>query len=184
MQMQVTLDGYVAGPNGEMDWMTWNWDEQLKEYVTALTQPVDLILLGRVLAEGFIPYWTDALAAGGDEAEGADAMVNTPKVVFTKTLTESPWVNTTLATGNIVDEIAQLKNQPGGDMMVYGGAGLASSLIEHNLIDEYYIFINPVVIGGGLTIYNSLRERLNLKLVEAKAFSSGINVLFYTPADK
>ncbi|MBD1364847.1 dihydrofolate reductase family protein [Mucilaginibacter sp. ZT4R22] len=180
-QMQVTLDGYVAGPEGEMDWMTWNWDEELKEYVGAITEPVDLIILGRVLAEGFIPYWTGAL---GEGEEGADKMVNTHKVVFTKTLTENPWANTTLATGDIAEEISKLKSQPGGDIMVYGGARLASAMIKNNLIDEYHIFVNPVVIGSGMTIYNDLQDRLNLKLVETRSFPCGINVLVYNPVEK
>jgi dihydrofolate reductase len=180
-QMQVTLDGYVAGPEGELDWVTWTWDDELKEYVTAITQPVDLIILGRVLAEGFIPYWTAALEQA---EEGAEKMVNTPKVVFTKTMTENPWENTTLATGDIAKEVAKLKEQPGGDIMVYGGARLASAMIKNNLIDEYHIFVNPVVIGSGMTIYNDLQDRLNLKLVETRSFPCGINVLVYNPAEK
>nr|WP_294947473.1 dihydrofolate reductase family protein [uncultured Mucilaginibacter sp.] len=183
MQMQVTLDGYVAGPNGEMDWAAWNWDDELKEYVTAITQPVDLIVLGRVLAEGFIPFWIQSLA-GDEPQEGAGKMVNTPKVVFTKTLTESPWENTTLATGDIKEEVARLKARPGGDIMVYGGAGLASAMIKNNLIDEYHIFINPVVIGKGMTIYKGLQDRMNLNLVETRSFACGINVLVYNPAQK
>ena len=180
-QMQVTLDGYVAGPNGEMDWITWNWDDELKEYVTAITQPVDLIILGRVLAEGFIPYWTGAIEQA---EEGAEKMVKTPKVVFTKTMTKNPWENTTLATGDIAKEVAKLKEQPGGDIIVYGGARLASAMIKNNLIDEYHIFVNPVVIGSGMTIYNDLQDRLNLKLVETRSFPCGINVLVYNPAEK
>ncbi|MEO7213429.1 dihydrofolate reductase family protein [Mucilaginibacter sp.] len=182
-QIQVTLDGYVAGPEGEMDWMTWNWDDELKEYVTAITEPVDLIILGRVLAEGFIPVWEQRLTEFGPE-DGAEKMVNTPKVVFTKTMTENPWENTTLATGDITEEVCRFKNQPGGDIMVYGGARLASAMIKNNLIDEYHIFVNPVVIGKGMTIYNDLKDRLNLKLVETRSFPCGINVLVYNPAEK
>lgn len=182
-QMQVTLDGYVAGPNGEMDWMTWNWDDELKEYVGGITEPIDLIVLGRKLAEGFIPVWKQRLEELGP-GEGAEMMVNTAKVVFTKTMTENPWENTTLATGDIAEEMANLKNQPGGDIMVYGGAGLASAMIKNNLIDEYHLFINPVVIGKGMTIYKDLQSRLNLKLVETRSFPCGINVLVYHPAEK
>jgi dihydrofolate reductase len=183
LQMQVTLDGYVAGPNGEMDWMTWNWDEELTAYVGSITELIDLIILGRVLAEGFIPVWKQRLEELGPQ-DGAEKMVNTPKVVFTKTMTENPWGNTSLATGDIAEEMYKLKNLPGGDIMVYGGAGLASAMIKHNLIDEYHIFINPVVIGEGMTIYNELQGRLNLNLVEARSFPCGINVLVYQPAAK
>ena len=84
----MSLDGYIAGINGEMDWMEWNWDDELKNYVKEITEPVDCIVLGRKLAQGFIPYW-----ASNPEQEGADKMNNTPKVVFTKTLDKSEWDN-------------------------------------------------------------------------------------------
>ena len=104
LQVQMTVDGYIAGPNGEMDWMAWDWDDALKNYVTAITAPVDCIILGRKLAEGFIPHW-----AANPEQEGAYKMNNTAKVVFTKTLDKSDWPNTVFAKGNLVDEITQLK---------------------------------------------------------------------------
>ena len=177
----MSLDGYVAGPDGEMDWMTWNWDEELTSYVGGITAPVDLIILGRGLAEGFIPVWQERLDLG-DTEEFPQKMVHTPKVVFTKTITGKPWANTTIANGDIVEEVNKLKAQPGGDIMVYGGAMLASAMIRNNLIDEYHIFINPVVIGQGVSIYNDLQNRLNLDLIEARSFSCGINVLVYRPA--
>ncbi|WP_374950565.1 dihydrofolate reductase family protein [Mucilaginibacter sp.] len=183
LQMQVSLDGFVAGPNNEMDWMTWDWDDQLKEYVADITRPVDTIILGRVLAEGFIPVWKER----SNEAE-ADAfthkMVNDPKVVFTRSLSESPWENTTLATGDIAEEVSKLKAQEGGDIVAYGGARLVSALIKNNLIDEYHLFVNPAAIGKGKPIFAELDSKLNLKLIKANSFSCGINVLCYAPADK
>ncbi|RYU89296.1 dihydrofolate reductase [Mucilaginibacter terrigena] len=181
LQMQVSLDGFVAGPNNEMDWMTWNWDDKLKEYVQEITGPVDAIVLGRVLAEGFIPVWKERAADPAADSF-THKMVNSPKVVFTKTLTENPWENTTLATGNIVEEINKLKGQPGGDIVVYGGATFASALIKHNLVDEYHIFVNPVAIGKGKSIYKALEAKLALKLVKATTFDCGITVLCYNPA--
>ena len=114
LQVQITVDGYIAGPNGEMDWMVWDWDDALKNYVTAITTPVDCIILGRKLAQDFIPHW-----AANPEQEGANKMNDTAKVVFTKTLDKSEWPNTVLAKGNLVDEIIQLKKQPGKDIIVY-----------------------------------------------------------------
>lgn len=180
LQMQVSLDGFVAGPNNEMDWMTWNWDDQLKAYVQEITEPVDTIVLGRVLAEGFIPVWKDR-----SNDENADTfthkMVNDPKVVFSKSLDESPWENAIVA-GDLVAEIDKLKQQPGGDIMVYGGAKLASAMIKHNLIDEYHLFVNPVIIGKGKTIFGDVDSKLDLKLVKAQPFECGVTVLSYTPA--
>ncbi|GGH22999.1 pyrimidine reductase [Mucilaginibacter phyllosphaerae] len=181
--MQVSLDGFVAGPDNEMDWMTWNWDDKLKEYVQQITEPVDTIILGRVLAEGFIPVWKERAADPAADSF-THKMVNDPKVVFTQTLTENPWENTRLATGDIVEEINNLKSRPGGDIVAYGGARFASALIKHNLIDEYHLFINPVALGRGKTIFADLDTRLNLQLVNAIAFECGVTVLCYNPAAK
>ena len=176
LQVQMTVDGYIAGPNGEMDWMVWDWDDALKNYVTAITAPVDCIILGRKLAQGFIPHW-----AANPEQEGADKMNNTAKVVFTKTLDKSEWPNTVLAKGNLVDEITQLKKQPGNDIIVYGGANFVSALIKEGLIDEYHLFINPTAIGNGMTIFKELDGKLNLALVKSTSFACGIVVLNYEP---
>ncbi len=176
LQVQMTVDGYIAGPNGEMDWMVWDWDDALKNYVTVITTPVDCIILGRKLAQGFIPHW-----AANPEQEGADKMNNTAKIVFTKSLDRSEWPNTVLAKGNLVDEISQLKKQPGNDIIVYGGANFVSALIKEGLIDEYHLFINPTAIGKGMTIFKELDGKLNLALVKSTSFACGIVVLHYEP---
>ena len=105
--------------------------------------------------------------------------VETPKVVFTKTLDKSEWENTAIATGDLADEVSKLKNQDGKDIIVYGGANFVSNLIRQGLIDEYYLFVNPVALGSGMTIFNNVDNRLNLNLVEAKDFSCGIALLHY-----
>lgn len=174
LQVQMSVDGYIAGPDGAMDWMVWNWDDKLKEYVGGITDPVDCIVLGRKLAEGFIPHW-----ASNPELEGAGKFNSTPKVVFSKTLERSIWENTTLASGDLREEINQLKNQAGKDMIAYGGGSFVSSLIENELIDEYHLFINPTIIGDGMAIFKTVKNRINLKLVKAIAFDCGIVVLHY-----
>jgi dihydrofolate reductase len=179
IQVQISIDGYVAGPNHEMDWMAWNWDDELKDFVNDLHKPVDTILLGRGMADGFISHWTNVTQNPEDPSfEFARLMVDTPKVVFTKTLEESTWANTVLAKGNLADEINQLKNQSGGDIIVYGGAGFDASLIAENLIDELMLFVNPTAIGQGLKIF---KGRTNLELVSAKPFACGITVMTYRP---
>ena len=105
--------------------------------------------------------------------------METPKIVFTKTLNKSEWSNTEIATGDLKDEIIKLKSQTGKDIIVYGGASFDSSLIKENLIDEYYLFINPVVIGNGKTIFKDLKEIRKLSLVESIAFDSGTVLLHY-----
>lgn len=180
LQMQMTVDGYVGDVNGEMGWMIFNWDDGLKEYVTALTNPIDTIVLGKNLAEGFIPHWEN-VAANPDHPEftAGQKFTDTPKVAFSKTLDKSPWNNTVLAKGDLVDEITKLKNQNGGDIITYGGATLVSDLIKHKLIDEFHLFVNPTAIGKGMTIFSSLENKQPLSLVKSTSFDCGIVVLHY-----
>jgi dihydrofolate reductase len=179
LQVQMTVDGYIAGINGEMDWTTRDWDDKLKKYVGEITEPIDCIILGRKLAQGFIPYW-----ASHPEQEGADKFNSTKKVVFTKTLEKSEWDNTVLAKGYLVEEIAKLKRQDGKDIIAYGGATFVSALIKHGLIDEFHLFINPTAIGNGMSIFKELDNKQNLRLLKTTSFECGIVVLNYEPQHK
>ncbi len=177
LQMQVSIDGFVAGPNSEMDWMVWNWDTKCLEFVKELTAPVDCILLGRKLAEGFIPHWAAASAAP-EADEFTRKMSETPKIVFSKTLTSHEWANTRIENGDLAESVQALKAQEGGDIIAYGGADFVHSLISAGLIDELNLFVNPTAIGNGMAIF---RERTNLKLIKAMPFECGITVLQYEP---
>jgi dihydrofolate reductase len=187
LQVQMTVDGFMAGPNGEMDFMVWKWDDGLINYVKEITEPVDCIVLGRKLAQGFIPYWaTVASDPGHEEFTAGKKFTDTNKVVFTKTLDNAEpstmgWHNTVLAKGDLADEIATLKNQHGKDIIAYGGATFVSALIKYGLIDEFHLFINPTAIGNGMTIFNELDSKQNLVLVKSSAFDCGIVVLNYEP---
>ena len=182
LQIQMTIDGFIAGPNGEMDWMTLPWTEDINKYVGEITDPVDTIVLGRKLAVGFIPYWA-TVAANPDDPEftAGKKITDTHKVVFTKTLDKSEWENTVVAKAELVDEITKLKKQDGKDIIAYGGATFVSVLIKHELIDEFHLFINPTAIGNGMTIFKDLDVKQNLKLVKSKSFDCGIVVLNYEP---
>ena len=143
LQVQLSVDSYIAGPNGEMDWMIWNWDDKLKKYVFELTDSVETIILGRKMTDGFVSYWSALMNKPDDTFyEFAKKMIQTPKVVFTKTLKKSQWANTDIATGNLREEIMKLKTQNGKDIIVYGGASLDSSLIKEGLIDDFHLFCN------------------------------------------
>jgi dihydrofolate reductase len=175
LQMQMTIDGFVAGPNGELDWMEWNWSDDIKQYVTELTNSLDTILLGRKMTDGFISHWTNVTQnPDNPEYAAAKIFVDTPKVVFTRTLNESKWANSTLAKGNLTEEVNKLKAQNGKDIIVYGGAGFVSSLIKNNLIDEYYLFTNPTAIGKGLEIFKGIEDKMSLNLVQSHAFECSI----------
>ena len=174
LQVQMTIDGFVAGQGGELDWMTFEMDDKAKKYVNDLTDSSDTILLGRKMTDGFVNYWTSVLDnPESDQYSFAQKMVNTPKIVFSKTVTESRWANTTVTNGDLVEEIEKLKQQDGQDIIVYGGANFVSNLIEKKLIDEFHIVINPAAIGRGLTIFGNLKNTLKLKFVQSTAFSNG-----------
>jgi dihydrofolate reductase len=180
LQVQMSIDGCIAGPNGEMDWMVGLQDDKINKYVNELTESFDTILLGRKMADGFISYWSDVINKPDDPWYAlAKKMIEIPKVVFTKTLNKSKWINTDIATGDLTDEIMKLKSRDGKDMVVYGGASFDSSLIKLGLIDEFLLFINPVAIGKGMTIFKELNEIQKFNMVKSKPFDSGVVLLHY-----
>jgi dihydrofolate reductase len=183
LQMQISLDGYVARPNGELDWMTWDQDDELIQFIHSLIDSSDTILLGRKMTDGFVSHWENVVNNQPDSPNFllAKKMVDNPKVVFTKTLDKSTWNNTTLAKGNLAEGIANLKKQKGKDIIVYGGAGFASSLIKEGLIDEYHLFVNPTAIGNGMTIFKSLDRTQKFSPIQSKFYSCGTTVLSYKP---
>lgn len=178
----MTIDGFISGTNGEMDWMKFPWTEDIVNYVREITEPVDTILLGRKLAEGFIPHWTNVVKdTNNPEYEGGVKLTTTPKVVFSKTLNTSIWDNTIVANGELVAEVTKLKNEVGNDLIAYGGGAFVSSLIKNKLIDELHLFINPTAIGNGMPIFKELKEFQNFSLKDVKHFDCGIIVLVYKP---
>lgn len=182
LQVQVSIDGFIAGPNGEMDWMVWNWDEELKSYVKEITGTVDCIIMGRKLAEGFIPYWATVAENPDDPQYNFGlTMKDTHKLVFSKSPGPSSWHNTRVTAGDLVEVITELKNQNGKDIIVYGGGSFVSSLIKAGLIDEYHLFINPTAIGDGMTIFKRLTNKQPFNLLKSLAFACGIVVNCYEP---
>ena len=180
LQVQITIDGFIAGPNGEMDFMVWDWDDEAKKYVSELTDSIDCILLGRVLAQGFIPYWEKVASDPADpQYLFGKKMSDASRVVFSRKLHDIEWQNVKLANGDLTEEINKLKNQEGKDMIVYGGGTFVSALIKQGLIDEFNLFVNPVAIGNGMSIFKELGSKQNLTLVRAIPFACGIVVLNY-----
>lgn len=181
LQIQLSADGFNSRPDGALDWMTWNWDDKLKQTVNDLHDPVDTILLGRKMTEGFVTHWENVTTTPEDPSYGfAMKMVETPKVVFSRTATTTPGKNTTVVNGNLKDEVNKLKEQDGGDIIVYGGTELVSNLIQENLIDEYNLFINPTAIGGGGSIFSKVDGgRQDLQLKQAIPFDCGVVLLQY-----
>jgi dihydrofolate reductase len=178
LQMQTTLDGFVAGPQGELDWMKPEMDDRQVELMKQLTLGMDTILMGRKMASGFTNHWEGVVDSqpGSAEYEYAKIFVDTPKIIFSKTVTEVEGKNVTVENGDIVEAVNKLKKQAGKDMIVYGGANFVSSLIEHKLIDELYLFVNPVAIGEGLTIFTGRQE---FQLINSVACANSVVVNQY-----
>lgn len=177
LQMQITVDGFVAGPEGELDWMTWNMDQPLIGFISHLTDTSDTILLGRGMTSGFVNYW-ESVKPDSPEYAFAEKMVGYPKIVFSRTVRKIDGKNVRVEGGPLVDAVNRLKAQPGKDIIVYGGASFVSSLIENRLIDELHLFVNPVAIGEGLRIFS---RRTPLTLTGSVRYASGIVVDSYTP---
>lgn len=184
LQMQMTINGFVGGPNGENDWMTLNPDDAFINFMSGLLDNADTLLIGRKLAEGgFIKFWQDT-AVNNPAHPFAKKIADISKIVFTKTLDQSTWNNTTLATGDLTTEITSLKNKEGKDILVFGGADFVSSLIKENLVDEYYLIINPTAMAGGMTIFGSLNHIKKFTPVESKLYAGGKTVLHFKPVQE
>ena len=179
--MLTTLDGFYEGPNKEIDWH--NVDEEFNEFAIEQLNSVDVLLFGRVTYELMASYWPTPAATTNDPIV-ADKMNSLPKIVFSKTLSSVEWQNTRLVKENIAEEISKLKQQPGKDLIIFGSSDLAVTLIQHGLIDEYRIMVNPVVLGNGKSLFKGINHKLNLKLLKTKTFRSGNVLLYYQPEEK
>lgn len=179
----MTIDGFVAGPNGELDWM-WipgERDEAGFRRVIELAESCDTILLGRKMTREFINHWENVVDNLPDSPEQplAQLMVNMRKIAFSRTQVAITGRNLEVENGDLATAVQALKKQPGKDIMVYGGANFASSLISQDLIDEYYIFGNPVAIGEGLSIF---KEKKILELESSTVYKNGKVLNKYLPA--
>lgn len=181
LQMQISVDGIVAaqrqtGPG------RFNWDEEVRQYSIDNAANVDCILLGRKTAAGFIPHWKSVAADPKNaDFEFGELVTGIPKIVFSRTLGKSEWPNATVANGEIADSVNQLKRQTGKDLLVYGGSSFVASLIKRNLVDEYHLLVNPVVLGSGVTIFAGLADPLCLTFLKNRTFSCGTVLLCYQP---
>jgi dihydrofolate reductase len=175
-QMNVTLDGFMEGPNRELNHTAQVVDADFDRYVTEMLKSIDVILLGRRTYQTLAAYWPSA--TGPD----ADRLNELPKVVFSKTLEKVEWNNSRLVRENIAEEVGRLKRQPGKDLALFASANLASTLIRLGMIDEYRILVTPFVLGGGTPMFKGISDGIALKLLKATTWSSGIVALYYQKA--
>jgi dihydrofolate reductase len=180
--MHVSLDGYVCGPQDELDWATMT-DDKIGEFlIPDLQKTVDTMLVGRKLYQGFEQYWPSVPEnpkSPPEMVEFAHWMADTPKVVFSNTLKEVKWKNSRLANTDPSVTVQKMKQEPGGDMVIFGGAALAAHFVKNNLIDEYRIKLEPIVLGKGKSLFRDVTERVKLNLIKSKAFDSGVVGLYY-----
>ncbi|MGH9949468.1 MAG: dihydrofolate reductase family protein [Pyrinomonadaceae bacterium] len=179
LQMVISLDGFLTAVHGEGN---FEWDKEVFNFCLNNLKNVDCILHGRKTAEGFIPYWADVANNPADENYIlGKPLTEIPNFVFSNKLKTSKWDNVTVVKGDIVEEIKKLKRKKGKDIMVYGGNSFVSSLVQHGLIDEYYLLLNPGASGGGKAILKKLQNDLRLTLVKCKPFKCGTVLLCYKP---
>ena len=176
--MLTSLDGYFEGPDRDINWH--NVDDEFNEFAIQQTGEFGLLLFGRVTYELMAGYWpTDS--AKRDDPIIAGLMNKLPKIVFSKTLEKVEWENTRLVKENIEEEVLKLKQQPGKDIAIFGSSDLTVALAELDLVDEYRIMLNPVVLGDGKPLFKGIQGKLEMRLTKTKTFKSGNILLYYEP---
>jgi dihydrofolate reductase len=178
--MHVSLDGFAADANGGLNWVSF--DSELQQYAQGIVSTVGSPVYGRVTYELMAGYWPAELN-NPDASEHSKAHAQwvdkATKIVFSKTMKKAEWNNTIVINDNIAEEISKLKQQPGKDLVIFGSPGLAHSFMELDLIDEYQLTLNPVLLGGGIPVYQNIKNKTNLKLVKATPLKSGVVGLHY-----
>jgi len=173
-----TLDGFFADSAGGIDWHVA--DKEFGEFANEQTAAKQVLLFGRVTYQLMASYWPTAAAIKSDPVV-ARYMNEMPKLVFSRTLKQADWSNTRFVKRDAALEVAALKRQPGNDLIIFASANLAATLTQHGLIDEYRVMVNPLVLGRGRPLFEEVRSRLSLKLLNARVFLSGNVLLTYQP---
>jgi dihydrofolate reductase len=176
--VHTSVDGFIDGPNGEFDWPTMG--PQLSAYSQGLDKEVDTLLFGRPVWQMMVDFWPNAESMSDDAhvASFAPFWRATPKIVFSRTYPGDKWTSRVIS-ANLADEVTALKNQSGGDLLLTGGASVASALTTLGLIDEYHIAVHPVVLGGGRQLFADPGQRHNLRLVESRTLDGQVVVNQY-----
>jgi dihydrofolate reductase len=178
-QMSISVDGYVEGPNREIDWHIV--DGEFNSYAVETLTATDVLIMGRKTYELMAAFWP---TEKGDHLGVTQKMNRTPKLVFSSTLKHVDWQNSRLATGSIADEVARLKQVPGDGLLWVGGSDLAASFLEQGLVDEIRVIVTPILLGAGKAVFGAITKRYPLKLLWTRSFSSGNFVLTYEPTGR
>lgn len=178
--MHTSLDGFVAGPNGEMNWI--KFDEELFDFVGTMTEQADAALYGRVTYEMMQGYWPNAGEkpnATKHEKEHSAWYNRVDKVVLSTTMTETGLQNTKIIAGQLTENITKVKQQEGKDILIFGSPRASQSLLNEGLIDEFWLFVNPIILGKGMPLFKDVTGTTKLKLAASKTFGCGVIALHY-----
>ncbi|MBK6993710.1 MAG: dihydrofolate reductase family protein [Lewinellaceae bacterium] len=178
--MHISLDGFVAGPNGEMDWI--HVDDEIFEQAGKRIDEADTALYGRVTYEMMEAYWPTA----GDKPEASKHDLDhsrwynqVAKIVLSKSMKGQILDNTTIISDDLADHISKLKKKPGKEIIMFGSPGAAHSLMQLDLIDGYWLFVNPILVGNGIPLFPRLEDQRKLKLLSSLVYTSGVIALHY-----
>ncbi|MBL7744227.1 MAG: dihydrofolate reductase family protein [Chitinophagaceae bacterium] len=179
--MHLSLDGFVAGPNGEMNWI--KVDEEIFDHVGKRISEGDTALYGRVTYELMESYWPtagDKPNASKHDIEHSKWYSKVRKIVLSKTIKDSGLANTTIISDNLSDRINEIRQKEGPDILLFGSPTATHSLIQLNLIEGYWLFVNPIILGQGIPLFTGIKDKIKLKLVSTRPFTSGVTELNYT----
>jgi dihydrofolate reductase len=178
--MHTSLDGFVAGLNGEMNWI--HVDEEMFDFVATMTDQSDTALYGRVTYEMMQSYWPTAGQqpnATKHDIEHSAWYNKVSKVVLSKTISENGLYNTKVISGQLSEHIKEIKAEDGKNILIFGSPSASQSLLNEGLIDEFWLFVNPIILGQGMPLFKGVTGTTNLKLVESKTFANGVIALHY-----
>ncbi len=178
--MHISLDAFVGGPNGELNWI--KIDQEMFDFVAEMTANADTALYGRNTYAMMQSYWPtagDAPNASKHDIEHSRWYNSVAKVVLSTTLDGSELLNTTVIKDNLEDHINAIKNQPGKNILIFGSPRASLSLLNHGLVDEFWFFVNPIIVGSGIPMFTEVHHTIKLELVESKTFTCGVIALHY-----
>ena len=178
--MHISLDGFVAGPNGEMNWI--KVDQEIFDHVGKRIGESDTALYGRVTYQMMESYWptaADKPGASKHDIEHSKWYMNAHKVVLSKTMKGAGLANTTIISDNLANELHEIKQGEGSEILLFGSPTATHALIQQKLIDGYWLFVNPVILGEGIPLFTGIKEKIKLKLLDVHPFSSGVTALNY-----
>ncbi len=175
----ITLDGYFAGLNGDINWAyAGNGDAEFQAFVAENASGGGTLLFGRITYDLMVGYWPTPNAIKNDSVV-AEGMNRSPKFVFSRTLNKASWSNTKVVKGDIAAEVRKMKQEPGTGMVILGSGSIVSQLAQAGLIDEYQFVVNPVVLGQGRTMFDGVKEKIALELTQTRTFGNGRVFLRY-----